>query len=332
MRPTRSGPPDYRHGKADDLRIFLTFQHFDEAELDRLAAIGVYETVEPGDVLFAEGEASLDFFVVLAGAVTGYRDTPVGRQNLGDLRAGGIFGEISFFDLQPRPATVRCSVPGLLLRFPADECKRLTGRHHSLQVALLRSFWNSLSLKLRLANQAMVETVGSRRMLPRQGDPHLGVPADVSPAVKIQQFKEKGLVAAELRLLAATIPTYRWEPGQFVFVEGQEADAMYIVLEGQVRISRRIPDMGEEALAIFGQGEVFGEMALIDDQRRSADAIAHEQGCTLMILHKADTEEIFAMRSAASLQFLHLMCAMQCQRLRSMIKMLANWRMMIGHE
>lgn len=332
MHATNSGPPDYRHGKPDDLRIFISFQHFEESAVARLASLGTYETVEPGDVLFSEGEENQDFFVVLSGAVAGHRDTPVGRQALGDLRAGGIFGEISFFDLQPRPATVTCSVPGLLLRFPAEECKRLTGRHHSLQVSLLRSFWNSLSLKLRLANQAMIETIGARRMLPRQGVAHQGAAADVSPAAKIEVFKEKGMTAAELRLLAATIPTHRWEPGQFIFVEGQEADAMYIVLDGEVRISRRIPNMGEEALAILGHGEVFGEMALIDDQRRSADAIAHDQGCTLLVLHKADTEEIFAMRSAAALQFLHLMCEMQCQRLRSMIKMLANWRMMVGHE
>lgn len=332
MRPTSSGPPDYRHGKPDDLRIFLSFQHFDESDVARLAALGTYETVEPGDVMFSEGEESQDFFVVLAGAVAGHRETPVGKQPLGDLRAGAIFGEVSFFDLQPRPATVTCSVPGLVLRFSAEECKRLIGRHHSLQVSLLRSFWNSLSLKLRLANQAMVETIGSRRMLPRQGDASPGIAADVSAAAKIELFKEKGMTAAELRLLAATIPAYRWEPGQFIFVEGQEADAMYLVLDGQVRISRRIPNMGEEALAILGHGEVFGEMALIDDQRRSADAIAHESGCTLVVLHKADTEEIFAMRSAAALQFLHLMCTLQCQRLRAMIKMLANWRMMVGHE
>ncbi len=332
MRPTHSGPPDYRHGKPDDLRIFISFQHFDEADVARLASLGTYETVEPGDIVFSDGDDSKDFFVVLAGAVTGFRDTPVGRQTLGELRAGGIFGEVSFFDLQPRPATVACSNAGLLLRFPAEECKRLTGRHHSLQVSLMRTFWNSLSLKLRLANQAMIEIIGARRMLPRQGAADGGIAADVSPAAKIELFKKKGLTAAELRLLAATIPAHRWEPGQFIFVEGQEADAMYVVLDGQVRISRRIPNMGEEALAILGHGEIFGEMALIDDQRRSADAIAHDQGCTLLALHKADTEEIFAMRSAAALQFLHLMCEMQCQRLRSMIKMLVNWRMMVGHE
>lgn len=332
MSPPNAPSHDYRHGKPEDLRIFLAFQHFNEGDLARLAPLGIYEAVEPGDKLFCEGDDSQDFYVVLAGAVSGYRDTPVGRQPLGDLRAGAICGEVSFFDLQPRPATVECSVPGLVLRFPADECKRLTGRLHSLQVSLLRSFWTSLSLKLRLANQAMVETIGSRRILPRQGQAHPGATAEVSPAAKIEVFHKRGLTAAELRLLAATIPTHRWEPGQFIFVEGQEADAMYVVLEGQVRISRRIPNMGEEALAILGHGEIFGEMALIDDQRRSADAIAHDEGCTLLVLHKADTEEIFAMRSAAALQFLHLMCEMQCQRLRSMIKLLANWRMMVGHQ
>jgi CRP/FNR family cyclic AMP-dependent transcriptional regulator len=52
-----------------------------------------------------------------------------------------------------------------------------------------------------------------------------------------------------------------------------------------VRISRQGPGMGEEALAILRASDYFGEMALIDDFPRSADAIAHES-CKLLVLTK----------------------------------------------
>ncbi|HEX4620162.1 MAG TPA: cyclic nucleotide-binding domain-containing protein [Myxococcaceae bacterium] len=50
---------------------------------------------------------------------------------------------------------------------------------------------------------------------------------------------------------------------------------MYVVAEGKVRISKMVPGIGEEALAILEKGQYFGEMALIEEGPRSADAIAH---------------------------------------------------------
>ena len=53
---------------------------------------------------------------------------------------------------------------------------------------------------------------------------------------------------------------------------------MYVVLEGRVMISKRIPGAGEDALAFLERGDYFGEMALIDDENRSASATAHDDG------------------------------------------------------
>ena len=61
-----------------------------------------------------------------------------------------------------------------------------------------------------------------------------------------------------------------------IFKEGAQGDKMYLILSGAVRISRQVPGMGEEALAVLRAGTHFGEMALIDDFPRSADARAHE--------------------------------------------------------
>ena|SRR3974390_918274 len=54
-----------------------------------------------------------------------------------------------------------------------------------------------------------------------------------------------------------------------IFRAGEQADYMYVVVEGKVRISAN----GRE-LEVLGPGGVFGEIALIDDGPRSADAIA----------------------------------------------------------
>src|SRR5271154_7190888 len=60
--------------------------------------------------------------------------------------------------------------------------------------------------------------------------------------------------------------------GTRIFQYGDPGDKLFIILEGKVRISREVSGMGEEALAVLGPGQVFGEMSLIDEAPRSADA------------------------------------------------------------
>ncbi|HET9953071.1 MAG TPA: cyclic nucleotide-binding domain-containing protein [Polyangiaceae bacterium] len=70
-----------------------------------------------------------------------------------------------------------------------------------------------------------------------------------------------------------------------VFRYGEAGDKLYLILQGKVRISRDVAGMGEEALAVLGPGEAFGEMALLDEAPRSADAHVHEE-CRLLVLSK----------------------------------------------
>ena len=79
--------------------------------------------------------------------------------------------------------------------------------------------------------------------------------------------------------------------GDVIFKEGQVGDKLYLILEGKVRISREVSGMGEEALAILGPGAAFGEMSLIDDFPRSADARVHER-CRLLVLTKSALEDL----------------------------------------
>lgn len=108
-----------------------------------------------------------------------------------------------------------------------------------------------------------------------------------------------GLREEHLHRLAALTDVQTFSRGHAVFKEGDIGDRFYFIMEGRIRISRQIPGMGEEALTILGKNSYFGEMALIDDQARSADAIVHEKA-TLMSLKKRDLEDLlFVDRDAA---------------------------------
>ncbi len=79
--------------------------------------------------------------------------------------------------------------------------------------------------------------------------------------------------------------------GAIVFREGDAGDEMYVVVAGKVRISKQVPGIGEEALGILEPGSHFGEMAMIDDAPRSADAIAHT-ACALAVVRRDDLDQL----------------------------------------
>ena len=100
-----------------------------------------------------------------------------------------------------------------------------------------------------------------------------------------------GLQPAYLRRIAAVGLREHHAAGATVFSEGTAGDRMYLILSGAVRISRQVPGMGEEALAVLRAGNYFGEMSLVDDSPRSADAKAHES-TELLVLKKDDLEDL----------------------------------------
>ena len=85
--------------------------------------------------------------------------------------------------------------------------------------------------------------------------------------------------------------------------------------QGKVRISKMVPGVGEEALAILEPGSYFGEMALIDDTPRSADATAH-LACTLYVIQKADLEELMFLHKDLAYELLWTFVRTLSSRLR----------------
>jgi CRP/FNR family transcriptional regulator, cyclic AMP receptor protein len=100
-----------------------------------------------------------------------------------------------------------------------------------------------------------------------------------------------GLTLRALSLIAEVTAEESHALGTRIFQYGDAGDKLFVILEGKVRISREVAGMGEEALAVLGPGEVFGEMALLDESLRSADALAHSR-CRLLVIKKDDFDDL----------------------------------------
>jgi len=71
------------------------------------------------------------------------------------------------------------------------------------------------------------------------------------------------------RVAAVTVPR-SFDPGHVIFREGDSSDTCYIVRNGHARAVREHGDGRTLTLAHFGPGDIFGELAMFDDERRSA--------------------------------------------------------------
>jgi CRP-like cAMP-binding protein len=200
-------------------------------------------------------------------------------------------------------------------------------------VSLLWSFWQTLAEKVRSANAQMNELFSLPTLSwQEESNQRKGHRVHLSEDAKLDILREQGLSAQELRLLATYSLEEHFPPNAVIFAEGEAGDCLYIVVDGAIRISRMVPGMGEECLSILSRGEVFGEMALIDEQPRSADARAHVQGSTVFSISRALLEEVLSMDPDAAVQFLTLLCRLLCRRIRAMNEKLVAWRVMASHE
>jgi CRP/FNR family transcriptional regulator len=84
------------------------------------------------------------------------------------------------------------------------------------------------------------------------------------------------LAAPDLERVADVTVPRRFGASQTVFREGDDSDTCYVVRSGRARAIREHPDGRQITLATFGPGDIFGELAMFDDERRSATVEATE--------------------------------------------------------
>jgi len=92
------------------------------------------------------------------------------------------------------------------------------------------------------------------------------------------------LVPSDLEQIEQLAVPRRFEPGEVVFREGDASDTCYIVREGRARATHEHGDGRTITLATFGPGDIFGELAMFEDERRSATVEAIEPTSVVAVL------------------------------------------------
>ena len=102
-----------------------------------------------------------------------------------------------------------------------------------------------------------------------------------------------GMLAAELSALEETARLQAYKTGRNIFEEGDPGDGLFIIVEGKVQITCVVGQNQRRVLSRLETGDFFGEMAVLDDQPRSATATA-ETDAQVYFIQRDDLLKILA--------------------------------------
>lgn len=127
----------------------------------------------------------------------------------------------------------------------------------------------------------------------------------------------KSLSKKDLEILMGIIHKRNYLAGEYIFYQGDPGIGLYVIREGEVLISRE-NDNGEKiTLALFQQGDFFGELALVDNDKRSASAIA-KSDTKLSVIFKPDLDEFIEKYPKKGIKILRGIAEITAVRLRTL--------------
>lgn len=140
---------------------------------------------------------------------------------------------------------------------------------------------------------------------------------------EFEEFLERiplfaGLDTLAFREVQLTAEPFFAPAGKELFKQGDEADGLYLLKEGEVSITRRLPGDSAVELVRRGPGSVVGEMGLMDKGRRSATATALRD-CRGYFMSRERFETLRSTRSRAGFMILNRFIVEMARRARSLL-------------
>jgi CRP/FNR family cyclic AMP-dependent transcriptional regulator len=117
----------------------------------------------------------------------------------------------------------------------------------------------------------------------------------------------RDLTPAALERLCRYAKTVKYKRGAKVVSKGDPGASMFAVARGTVRMSSSSTDGRAALLNLIGAGETFGEIAMLDGQARSTDAIANTD-CELLVIDRRDLLPFLRDEPDLAMRFIELLC------------------------
>jgi CRP-like cAMP-binding protein len=290
--------------------------------------------------IIVEGKQKADYFYILrSGKVRISKETEVVEEEGGNILApGDFFGVISTMSSHSHIETALALTDVSLISVHRDQYGLLIERNAPVAMKIIQSF----SRKMRFLDEALTRLTFKNTA---SEDPsHLFKVAEYYARqsqynqayyayYRFLQFCPTDSNADKAKERMAKIHPYAkavylekvpddlnrtYPKNTMIFSENEPGSELYIIQRGVVKITKIVED-NEVLLAMLKQGDIFGEMALLENKPRSASAIANED-CSLMAVNKANFERMVQTQP----QLITKLTTLLADRLWVMYKQLAN--------
>lgn len=270
-----AAPPDavatalYRAEHAtDNFRDFPEALHpipllsqLSEAAFKRVLSTLLLRRLPAGALVIREGEPGNSFFFVAGGHLRVFATDGLGRQqDLAQLGEGAVFGEMALLSAQPRSASVGCLGEVDLLEVGRQSLATLADELGAVAEAL-HGFTRERLLGNLMATSPLFK-----------------------PFNRMQQ-----------RDLLRRFTSHDVAPGTVVINEGEEGRGLFVVLSGELDVSRRTSDGSTVPLGGLRTGDVFGEMSLLRNARTNATVVAQRPATVLFLAREYVSRIVAAM-------------------------------------
>jgi CRP-like cAMP-binding protein len=219
-----------------------------EAAFRRVLGTLVLRRLPAGAYVIREGEPGNSFFFVAGGDLRVYATDGLGRQTeLAKLGEGAVFGEMALLSAQPRSASVACVTDVDVLEVGRQSLAQLADELGAVAEAL-HGFTRERLLGNLMATSPLFK-----------------------PFNRMQQ-----------RDLLRRFTSHDVAPNTVVIHEGEEGRGLFVVLSGDLDVSRKTAD-DVVPLGTLKTGDVFGEMALLRNARTTATVVAQRPATVLFL-------------------------------------------------
>jgi len=230
-----------------------------EAAFRRVLGTLVLRRLPAGAAVIREGEAGNSFFFVAGGQLRVFATDGLGRQTeLAKLGENAVFGEMALLSAQPRTATVECTSDVDLFEVTRQSLTVLADELGAVAEAL-HGFTRERLLGNLMATSALFK-----------------------PFNRMQQ-----------RDLLRRFSSHDVAPGTIVINEGEEGRGLFVVLSGDLDVSRRAADGNVIPLGGLKTGDVFGEISMVRKAPTTATVVA-QRAATVLFLGREFVERMVA--------------------------------------
>ena len=266
-------------------------------------------------IMFEETQKADRFYIIREGKVKISREVNLGAREDNLLGPGDYFGVICAMSSQRHIETAQALTDVDLIVVYREQYGNLIQKNSQIAMKIIMQF----SKRLRYLNKAVAGIalkknvdlttahlfeVGEYYFKQKQNDialhTYIRYIKHCPDGINVNAAKSR-IIELNTRMKGAARTEKEFGPnevnrtyskGALIFVEGEPGDELFIIQEGSVKITRIVSD-NEVLLIIVKAGEIFGEMALLENKPRSATAVAFED-CKVMTMSRANFSQMIA--------------------------------------